>query len=844
MTTLEDSTELQATNTLSSGLANTGKFSAYDALENLRCEGQDLAAYLSQLLDFPIHTQQRKIILRASEKLNSLLSNWEEAYEFLAQELESLQQKVFFTQHSNLKSLYDEQLIAYKDQEISLLSKLERKKAKWITREEMLQKEIEQIRLHLEEGQEVFMQQMNSIQESVKKQELARQRIESKYISHLGEVDKELDEILHMHKKGAVKENYGVPILPQLFTPEELEEENRLALGEQSRRILKDVKMPRINVPDDEKIDINPESEEPSYGSIPELDGTRKVIYDKLRDLRDKVYSFRHQELTTDSTDNELTISLPSELRSLSQTEENIVPVLQNISQKITRGKTVLILNQNTRRHGNSSFILGVAGIVFGAKNEQEFKSEITKLIKDSKQLSLEEQEGLVYSLLNEYLPNGQDAKLDDILSISKIDNSGIEVSDHKSGYIFAQEFSSIENSKDHSNFVQEFSGLNSQNQILEQKGIASIKCESPIQGNLNLIISSGRNDSFEDFFDKSKEETIDLDCSKFLKSKRSEEPSDFLELSRIEEVNSPKAEVKSKFNIPKLNLNLLRKSFNEPGFILAPEKATQKDDKKHNTTLKKIESPKKFQIEKREPVLSAHNESSFIIAPEQNSSFFNTSFFELAPKVEEERGRPREKTSKPPSRKDSRVLLKAEMPEESISLLKRPKLGQYEEENSIGCLPPIHLSPDESVSMISNASSKISSSSSKKLDTKIMKSLQTPSNKKIDNKVIPISIQKKLPIIPVKPPPEAPKQFVRNVRGRSLQPINPSQLSTPHSPMSYNKAVPSESVSVNLDTRSESPPTLANRFRIRRFKEVTRPALKSGNFSFFTPKKPVIAKH
>lgn len=146
--------------------------------------------------------------------------------------------------------------------------------------------------------------------------------------------------------------------------------------------------------------------------------------------------------------------------------------------------------------------------------------------------------------------------------------------------------------------------------------------------------------------------------------------------------------------------------------------------------------------------------------------------------------------------RQSSRVILQ---PEEE--LLKRPKITSLPEDLAISILPKL---PDE-----------ISNNSSKHL---------------IERK--PISMLHKLPIIP-RPPIEPPKRIL-NIRGRSHQPNNPTQNRLPGSPPTRRKA--------ESEVRSASP-TLANKFRMKRFKNAEMPVFKIGK-AFSNPAQPIIARH
>ena len=339
---------------------NLSQFSIFDSIEHLRQASQNFLSKCDKKLASP---------------LINLFSQWEKLISVLITEHQLKSQEI-----SELKSKYS----TCKATESKLSLELNHKKAK---EAEML-KEIQAINLHLEEGKEMWSKQIKKIEEVMQDQLRSKQKIEGLYQQRLSEIDKELDDIMHIHKqKLEAYQNIG-EILPGLFSMEELLEEKRIALGEISSRQVREVKLSKVEGCDE---DICDEDSQPEM-NFDGLTGTQRLIFQRLLDLRKKVYKFKHDETTCSERSSDY--SLPIDMKTISQEKFSIV---EKIEDKLARTTEELLEDRR------SELICNTAGIVFGLNGSQKYRNGLNDLLKSDK-LSLTQRENIVFELINDKL--------------------------------------------------------------------------------------------------------------------------------------------------------------------------------------------------------------------------------------------------------------------------------------------------------------------------------------------------------------------------------------------------------------------------------------------------------
>ena len=333
-----------------------GHVSIYDTLEHLQISTQKLLS---------------KCDKKQSKQFNRVFQQWERILTYFMSEKQAKDLEC-----SELK----EKFCQSKHTELKLRVKLTQKKSK----ETEMIREIQAIKDHLEEGKEMWARQIKKIEEVMQEQERGKQKIEASYKQRLSEIDAELDDIMHIHKnKLEHSQNLG-DILPALFSQEELQEEKKIALGEIFERRVHDFAIKKIE--NASVYDVNSDNSMPSM-NFEDLDGTQKLVFQRLLELRKKVYKFQHDETTCSETS--LSESLPSELRSLS---------IVNITKfnPLALSKTC-----NEVKTCSRSFMMSPqAGIIFGVVGSEKYREGLTNLLKSDK-LSISERENIVFDLIN-----------------------------------------------------------------------------------------------------------------------------------------------------------------------------------------------------------------------------------------------------------------------------------------------------------------------------------------------------------------------------------------------------------------------------------------------------------
>jgi hypothetical protein len=378
----------------SDSTSHRSTFSIYDSIEQLQVTTQ---VFLS------------KCDKKVAKPLSRLFQQWERTLSHLiterqAKELETADLKEKFCQS--------------KSTELKLRIKLTQKKS----REKEMIKEIQAIKDHLEEGKEMWAKQIGKIEEAMQEQERSKQKIEALYRQRLCEIDAELDDIMHIHKKKlGVEQNLG-EILPALFSQEELQEERKIALGEISQREPKEFDLKKLeNV---SQMDINSENSLPSM-SLSDLKGTQKQVFERLLLLRKKVYHFKHDDTTCSESSS---ASLPLSLESISQ----------NHSIKAAMSRTTAL----ALRPNKSGFVSYYAGIVFGLAGSVKYRAGLTDLLQSDK-LSVSEREKIVYKLINGEVTEGKQrtVRVEDML---KQENWGDMSSIHGEPAEFSRDLQSV----------------------------------------------------------------------------------------------------------------------------------------------------------------------------------------------------------------------------------------------------------------------------------------------------------------------------------------------------------------------------------------------------------------
>ena len=217
------------------------------------------------------------------------------------------------TDHAQMERKYwkakEKLTIVKKQAQDEFETRYEAAKENWLKREESLKKEIEVFKECLSEGKGVWEQKYQEVAHQMKDQELEYQKVEAKYQKRLIAIDNDLDEIIFSHKRRLMpgidqhKPSDGdLNILPGLFSEAELEEERRIALGEQSNREANhDFRVNRLEQSDgrDEKWDIQLESESEADITPEGISPTSRDLLNKLRDLRGKVKKYKTEEYNT-----------------------------------------------------------------------------------------------------------------------------------------------------------------------------------------------------------------------------------------------------------------------------------------------------------------------------------------------------------------------------------------------------------------------------------------------------------------------------------------------------------------------------------------------------------------
>ena len=83
-------------------------------------------------------------------------------------------------------------------------------------------------------------------------------------------------------------------MLSELFSKEELDEENRLALGEQTYRTIQEVELCHNNIT--QKWDIQNNSDESSNSNTPSFSERSLVMYKRVKDIHRKIKQYKFVE--------------------------------------------------------------------------------------------------------------------------------------------------------------------------------------------------------------------------------------------------------------------------------------------------------------------------------------------------------------------------------------------------------------------------------------------------------------------------------------------------------------------------------------------------------------------
>jgi hypothetical protein len=335
----------------------SGHVSIYDALEHLQISTQ-LA--LSKCEKKPL------------KLLEKVFSKWERTLNYVINEKQSKELEFF-----ELKEKYCQS----KNTELKLRIKLSQKKNK----EKEMIREIQAIKDHLEEGKEMWAKQIKKIEEVMQEQERSKQKIESLYQQRLSEIDSELDDIMHIHKNQLGLSQKLGDILPALFSQEELQEEKKIALGEIVERKFNEIAIEKIEK--GSEYDINSDNSLPSM-NFEHLNGTQKIVFQRLLELRKKVYKFKHEDTACTEVSSE---SLPSELKSISSIKQ-----ISKILSKTSNYQRVI---------SNSVLVSLHAGLIFGIKGSEKYREGLTDLLKSDK-LSISQRESIVFNLINGEIAN------------------------------------------------------------------------------------------------------------------------------------------------------------------------------------------------------------------------------------------------------------------------------------------------------------------------------------------------------------------------------------------------------------------------------------------------------
>ena len=168
-----------------------------------------------------------------------------------------------------------------------------------------------------------YAEKLRNMQEELKKSEENRQRVHSYHQDCLRLLNQEIDEIVHNFKQKYRKPEQVGNILEELFSKEELEQERQVALGK--GRLSIEIQIKKIEENHGEKWDMGLESEE-SSGPPAELEGSAVLMYNRLHDLKEKIYKFRKEDLDRldqkqNSLDQAFVGSLPITMKSVSSNQ-------------------------------------------------------------------------------------------------------------------------------------------------------------------------------------------------------------------------------------------------------------------------------------------------------------------------------------------------------------------------------------------------------------------------------------------------------------------------------------------------------------------------------------------
>ncbi|CAG9319176.1 unnamed protein product [Blepharisma stoltei] len=350
------------------------QFSPYDTIENLNFQANSLFTSLDKLsLPSP---EQQKLIDEIKTGILNLLSEWEDAYEA------KIQVPAISIPPNSLKNTEDS--------------------------EEELRKIREEYEIRIIE-----------LEEKLKETENTYLKMHADCQDQLKDIDHDIDEIMHHYKQKWKKKPVIGNILQDLFSQEELEEEGRIALGE--KRKTKEIQIKKLEVSGEENWDMNADSEE-SSGPPSQLEGSGLILYDKLHNLKKKLYNYRHREENSlkNTLDNAFVESLPISMRSISNCESL---KLTNLLSGLKSRDSSLLAEQ----------IYGKGGKIENKINEipkidQNFKpNELNNLL--SEKLTLDEKEQLVLTLIDrENSEESHDVCLEDLLDISQNDVSRKEI--------------------------------------------------------------------------------------------------------------------------------------------------------------------------------------------------------------------------------------------------------------------------------------------------------------------------------------------------------------------------------------------------------------------------------
>ena len=311
--------------------------SVFEKLEHLQLQGEKLLEQLPESSKRP--SQQ-------------LLKDWEEAYLNLETQRQQAKAKAFYLQ---------EKLLQAKSKEVELKQELYSKEAAWEAKELNMQREFLEFRSHLEEGKKVWAENIQKIEEEMQEQERNAQKRHAFYQGRLGDIDKELDEILHLHKNKFQKNQKLGDILPSLFQENE-----------------------RKNLERSQQIDLQ---DSQSESEDLDLTGTQKHVFEKVKELRNKVKKFMDENSDSESQ-SESFREMPSGLKSLSDKESSPVHCASFQHDKHPEVE-------------HSSEHLKYPGVVFGGSGSQQVKKELKELVNSDK-LSISEREGIVYELISD----------------------------------------------------------------------------------------------------------------------------------------------------------------------------------------------------------------------------------------------------------------------------------------------------------------------------------------------------------------------------------------------------------------------------------------------------------